>query len=47
MALNTSEVQSNGIKIACFFQKLTKNCPVDGGFAAEEATGALTPDPLL
>ena len=34
MALNTCEMWSNGIKIAVFFQKITKNRPTAGGFAS-------------
>ena len=33
MALNTCEIRFNGIKIAVFSKKLTKNCPTAGGFA--------------
>ena len=33
MALNTSEMWSNGIKIAFFSPKITKNCPAAGGKA--------------
>ena len=33
MALNTCEMWSNGIQIAFFFQKITKNCPTAGDFA--------------
>ena len=33
MALNTCEMWFNGIKIASFFQKITKNRPAAGGFA--------------
>ena len=33
MALNTYKMSSNGIKIAFFFQKITKNPAAAGAFA--------------
>ena len=33
MALNTCELWFNGIKIAVFFQNITKNCPTAGDFS--------------
>ena len=49
MALNMCEVCFNGIKIAVFFQKITKNRPTAGGFAPipPEPPAAGGPDPRL
>ena len=37
MALNTCEIWSNGIKIAFFSKKITKNRPTAGSFAPRPA----------
>ena len=47
MALNTCEMWLNGIKIAYYYKKVTKNCPAAGGFAPKtpKAFGGWRPRP--
>ena len=45
MALNTCEMWFNGIKIAVFSKKLTKNRPTAGGFAPRPPKPLAAGDP--
>ena len=45
MAVNTCEIWSNGIKIAFFFQNITKNRPTAGGLAPRPPKPPAAGDP--